>query len=1350
MNLETGPLAQFSYFELGSRQPGRLLIVIHRLVVDDTSWRILLDDLQTLLQQLRHGLPPALPARTTTFNTWARKLTMYGRTDKLQNELAYWLETFREAEPALPVDHPVEGHGILAALHLSINPADTQTLVQNAATTYRAELSHFLLAALVQTVGTWTGDPTVLIDLKDDGRVKIFDDVDLSRTVGSLTTVFPVRLKLAPDVEPGEALKAIKEQVREAARYALGFGVLRCLGRAPELNAWPAAQISFEYRGNFDHLFAPSSPFRTLTKFGVPSYRRQPNARSPLINVSTHISGDQLRVDWEYDESVYRLDTVERLVDHFASTLRSLIAYCRASGEGDFTPSDFPLSRLDQGSLDRLIATDRQVEDIYTLSPTQEGLLFHTRYASGSGVYTAQLRCGLRGSLDVLSFRRAWQKVLDRHPALRTKFVSDGLKEPLQIVCKEVQLPWQQFDWRALSAENQQEQLEVFLQADRSSGFDLSRAPLLRLALFQLAEETYHFVVNLHHLILDGWSIALLMKEVLAYYEALCIGQPVAAQPARPYSDYIRWLQRQDLARPEPFWRQALKGFAEPTQLGVDRKPSHPPRHTPAHAQEQLKLTVETTAALESFGRSSRLTLSIILQGAWALLLSRYSGRDDVLFGITVSGRPAELAEVETIVGLFINTLPVRIRIPAGERCSVWLRALQARQVERQQYEYSRLVDVQAWSEIPRGQSLFETLLAFENYPVDAGLRHQGSALQVDSVTASGQTNYPLILVAVPGTELSLEISYDPERFDRATIGRLLGHLTTLLRGMVSNPEQRLSEVPMLAPAEQHKLLVEWNDTAATTPPFGTIHQWFEAQVERAPDSVAMVFEDHQISYGVLNERANRLAGYLRTVGVGPEVPVGICMDRSLETIVGILSVLKAGVLTCRLNPAYPEARLALMLADSQVPIILTQAHLAPTLPKHTAQVISLDRDWEMFARFSPRNQGNEAQADSLAYVIYTSGSTGTPKGVQVDHRSLVAYIGTAQRAFDLTPDDRVLQFASMSFDTSIEEICGCLTTGATLVLRSRSMLNSAEVFLRQCRELALTVLDLPTAYWGELAASPELLSFGFPSSLRLVVIGGERASSSQLAQWHNWHLQAGKHVQLLNAYGPTEATIAATMCELSERPSGNPLMWPVPIGRPIQNVQGYVLDQQLNAVPVGVPGELYIGGAGITRGYRNRPALTAERFIPNPFSEHQGARLYWTGDRVRHLRDGNLEFLGRVDQQVKIRGFRVELGEIEATLRQYSAVREVAVVAEPEHHLTDSSSAVAQIEYKRLVAYFVADPESESAPDALRNFMQQKLPPYMLPSIFVRLDEFPRTPSGKIDRSALPATDPFSARIER
>ncbi|HEX6719149.1 MAG TPA: amino acid adenylation domain-containing protein [Pyrinomonadaceae bacterium] len=1008
--------------------------------------------------------------------------------------------------------------------------------------------------------------------------------------------------------------------------------------------------------------------------------------------------------------------------------------------------TDFPLARLDQTSLDQLTVAHRQIEDIYALSPTQEGLLFHELYAPGLSSYTAQLCCTLRGPLDVLTFRRAWQQMLDRHPALRTKFVWNDLNVPLQIVCKRVELPWQQFDWRELSASDQEEQLKTFLQADRRRGFDLSQSPLLRLTLVQVAEETYQLILKLNHLILDGWSIALVMKEVLACYKALCLREPVLLQPTRPYSDYIRWLQRQDLSRPELFWRETMKDFTEPTSLQIDRKASRPALQSLEHGQQQHKLTPELTTTLEKLGRVERLTLNTILQGAWALLLSRYSGKDDVLFGATVSGRPAELAGVETMVGLFINTLPVRVKIPAGERCAAWLRTLQTQQLERQQYEYSRLVDVQAWSEISRGQPLFETLLVFENFPVDASLRQQNSLVQVDSVRAFGQTNYPLTLEVAPGTELLLTISYDRERFDDATIHRLLGHLVTLLENMAGNPEQRVSEVSLLTPTERQQMLVEWNDTDAVYPEFAGIHQWIEAQAERGSDSIAIVFEDHHISYGILNEHANRVAAYLRTVGVGPEVLVGICMERSPEMFVGILSILKAGGAYVPLDPADSPGRLGFILADSQVQIILTQAHLVPTLPVHTAQVISLDSDWEMMALFSPTNLKNEVHADNLAYVIYTSGSTGTPKGVEVQHRSLISFAATAQRAYGLMRTDRVLQFASISFDASVEEIFSCLVSGATLVLRPRSMLNSVGMFIQQCQDLALTVLDFPTAYWHALVANLESVSSGFPSSLRLVIIGGEWASAERLVQWHNWQLKAGKHVQFLNTYGPTEATVTTTMCELLEPASADTRVREVPIGRPMQNVQTYVLDQHLNPVGIGVPGELCIGGVGVTRGYHHRPELAADRFIPNSFSNQPGTRLYRTGDRVCYLPDGNLVFLGRVDHQVKIRGFRVELGEIEAALCQHPVVREAVVIARTEEP-RDSSLAVAQNENKRLVAYFVSD--SEPTANELLNFLKERLPSYMLPSVFVQLRDLPHTASGKIDRRALPAPEPIRSELD-
>ncbi|MEA2175366.1 MAG: hypothetical protein QOD00_2958, partial [Blastocatellia bacterium] len=559
----------------------------------------------------------------------------------------------------------------------------------------------------------------------------------------------------------------------------------------------------------------------------------------------------------------------------------------------------------------------KNVEDLYALSPLQQGLFFHTLYAPQSGVYVEQLSCTLRGELHLAAFEHAWQQVLDRHAILRTAFIWKDLAEPVQVVRQRVKLPFHQEDWRSLASFEQEERLDQYLKTDRARGFDLSKAPLMRLALIRLGEDERQFIWTYQHLILDGWCIPIVMNEVFAFYEASSGGRTLTLERARPYRDYIAWLKRQDLKAAEAFWRETLKGFKAATPLSVDKTLLTPASESDAQGdydEHSISLSQEMTDALGSLARQHQLTLNTLVQGAWAMLLNCYSGEQDVLFGVTVAGRPAELTGVESMVGLFINTLPLRVRLYAEDTLLSWLRALQEQQAELRQYEYSPLVQVQGWSDVPRGLPLFESLLVFENYPMDATLQQRLENLTVSNLRKIERTNYPLTLLAVPGAELSLHISYDPARFDSETIKRMLGHLQRLLDGIINNPSQRLSDITLLTAEEQRRLLEEWNDTTVDYPRGTCLHELFEQQAERSPDSIALIFENQHLTYQQLNHKANSLAHLLLDRGVKAESLVGLLMERSLEMVISLLAILKAGAAYLPLDPAYPRERLSFMM----------------------------------------------------------------------------------------------------------------------------------------------------------------------------------------------------------------------------------------------------------------------------------------------------------------------------------------------------------------------------------------------------------------------------------------------------
>jgi amino acid adenylation domain-containing protein/non-ribosomal peptide synthase protein (TIGR01720 family) len=949
------------------------------------------------------------------------------------------------------------------------------------------------------------------------------------------------------------------------------------------------------------------------------------------------------------------------------------------------------------------------VEDIYELSPLQEGMLFHTLYMPGSGMYFDQTGFLVYGPLDVQSLERAWQKVLDRHTILRTSFHWEGLDKPLQVVNRNVKLPLEYLDWSGLSAAGQEQRLEAFLKADRERGFELSQAPLLRLTLIALTEGALYVVLSLHHLLLDGWSTDLVFKEAAALFEAYGRGEEADLPPCRPYGDYIAWLQRQDLSKAEVYWRKRLEEYKGAPPLGAGLAP---PRN--AHEQtdfdvRETRIARSTSAALRHVARQHQLTLNTIIQGAWALLLSRYSGEEDVVFGATVSGRPAELEGVESMVGLFINTQPVRARVSKNKQLVRWLREFQDCQSEARQFEHTPLVQIQTWSEAPRDRPLFETLLGFANFP--AGTRAQPDDLPPE-FRSFGKTNYPLALIVSPSDELCLKLMYARPRFEADAIGRLLDHFEKLLTAIAENPARRVSELPMLTDAEAAQL-AQWNRTETAYPRDATIHHLFEEQARLAPQAVAVSFEEKRLTYDELNRRGNRLARRLREVGVQPETVAAICVDRPIELVTGMLGILKAGGAYVPLDPAYPAERLLFMLEDSRAMALVTTGALAKTLPVRDMTVLALD-DWQETTDDQDDHLVNRTTAENLAYVMYTSGSTGRPKGTAISHRAVIRTVRDTNY-ITLGPSHTIAQTSNFCFDAATFEVWGALLNGGRLAGMPRTVTLSPDDLSVVLRSERITTIFVTTDLFNQLVRErPDVFR-----AVENVLVGGSAID----VKWIAACLRDGPPHRLLHVYGPTESTTFASWHLIDQVAEGASS---IPIGSPLANTQLYVLDPELSPTPAGVAGEIYIGGDGIARGYLNRPVLTAEKFVPDPFSGRRGARLYRTGDRARRGADGAIEFLGRFDYQVKIRGFRVEVGEIEAVLRAYPGVRDAVVLARE-----DAPGS------RRLAAYVVPANGNVTVGD-LRRVLETKLPDYMVPSAFVLRDALPLTSNGKIDRMAL------------
>jgi len=1324
LSLTSGPLLRVVHYRLGDAGE-RLLVVIHHLAVDGVSWRILLEDLQRAYEQLRAGRSVELPAKTTSFQEWSRRLHEHARSSTLAAEAAYWLES--ESPARLPVDFPGGDNTVASArsVSLTLSEEETRSLLQEVPGVYRTQINDVLLAALARAVSGWTGRRRVVVELEGHGREDLFEGVDLSRTVGWLTTLYPVVLETGEGTSPGGLLKSVKEQLRGVPGRGIGYGLLRHL-RDDELGrrvrGLPPAEIRFNYLGQFDQVL-PEAGMLAAAAEASGATRAPEGRRSYLLDVSGLVADGRLCLDWTYSEAVHEQATVAAVAESFLGALRGLIGHCLSSAAGGYTPSDFPLAVLDQKQLDRYLDGEKEVEDVYPLSPMQQGLLFHSLLAPRSGVYFEQLSCRIEGEVDLGAFKRAWQSVVDRHAVLRSRFLWDGLREPLQVVRRRVALSWNEQDWRG---EEQSERLEAFLRADRERGFDLDGGPPMRLALLRLEDSAYQLVWSYHHVLLDGWSSSALIKELFTLYDAFSRGLEPALERPRPYRDYIAWLQGRERAGTEEFWRRSLAGFTSPARLGVERSGAAPTAEGDEYGEETLRLPVDSTAALERLARGHQLTLSTVLQGAWALLLSRYSGEEDVVFGATVSGRPAELAGVESMLGLFINTLPVRVRVRPPQRVAEYLRELQEQQVEARQHEHSLLVDVQGWSEVERGTPLFETLLVFENYPVDASLREQSTrAVDVSSVRNHDWTHYPLTLEVVPGPPMRLLLRYQRLRFETLTIRRMQARLESLLAAMAADPGARLSDLSLLTGAERHRLLVDWNDTAAEYPADRCVHELFAEQARRTPEAVAVIDRRGSLTYAELAARADRLAAYLVAQGVGPGTIVAVLDERRSEMLALLLAIFKAGGAYLPLDPSHPPERNQRILEQARASLIVTGRRWvdrAPAAGDGGPRTLVLEEVAGGPAATAPPER--RARPRDLAYVIFTSGSTGAPKGAMVEHRGLLNHLFAKIRDLGLQAGDTVAQTASQCFDISVWQLFSALAVGGTTHVMEDQTAHDPERLLaaldREGISIVETVPSLLRGMLGSVAQGPAPAL----GRLRWLVATGEALPPELCREW----LARYPAVPVMNAYGPTECSDDVTHAVIGPAEAAG--LRSVPIGRPILNTQLYIVDRRLAPVPMGAPGELHVGGDGVGRGYLHDPVKTGQAFVPDPFGHSPGGRLYRTGDLARYLPDGNIEFLGRIDHQVKVRGFRIELGEIETVLASHPAV-EQAVVVVREDRPGD----------RRLVAYVtgqVGPPEA----GALRAFAAASLPEPMVPSAFVALERMPLTANGKLDRRALPAPE--------
>lgn len=943
----------------------------------------------------------------------------------------------------------------------------------------------------------------------------------------------------------------------------------------------------------------------------------------------------------------------------------------------------------------------------------QERLWFLNQLEPDSPAYNIVRAVRLSGPLDSAALEQSLNELVRRHETLRTTFsLEEG--RPVQVINPELTLQLQLLDLRSLAETERESQAQRLCRERAFKTFDLTRGPLFRATLLCLGKREHILLLTMHHIVSDGWSMGILMREISALYQALAQGAP-SPLPELPiqYADYALWqrqrLRGDTLEAQLTYWKQQLAGAPQVLELPTDHP--RPPRQTYEGAMRSVTLSTALTLRLKALCQEESVTLFMTALAAFQILLYRYTGQVDIVVGSPIANRTR--AELEGLVGFFVNTLILRTDLsgnPTFRELLGRVRDICLGAYAHQDLPFEQLVEALQPDRDSDHNPLFQTMLVYQNTPAQSLELPGLHANSMDIGIEAAQFDLTLLLTGQED-ELQARMAYRTDLFGAPTIARMLGHFRTLLEDIVADPNQRIAQLRLLTRAEKQKLLVTWNNTQVDFGPDLCVHQLFERQVEQRPNALAVVAQDQQLCYCQLNRRANQMAHYLRGLGAGPEMPIGLFLKRSVERVVALLGILKAGAAFVTLDPAHPRQHLVLKVEDAEMSFIITTEALRERLPDSTARLICMDADQTTIHRESGQNPESAATSANLAYMVYTSGSTGRPKGVMIEHKALTNFLLAWYQYCKMGPHTHRLDNTSLSYDVWVASITIPLCCGGVLQLAPDEVLLPGPELIRFLEDTGVSQFTLvPSAF--------RLLPEAALPDLRLVITGGEVVTADLVERW-----APGR--TFLNGYGPTEATINTTVypCTAGEETPS--------IGRPMANMQVYLLDAQLQPVPIGIPGELCIGGVGLARGYLNQPGLTADKFIPNPFGTEPGSRLYKTGDLARYRPDGNIDFLGRIDHQVKIRGSRIELEEIEAVLSQHPAVQPCVVSVS-----RDAQGAAC------LTAYVVPSQEHPPKPGELRRFLREKLPEQMVPSEIVLLDALPLTPSGKVDRNALPMLD--------
>lgn len=1273
IDLENGPLLQLALFQ--NQQSSKVAVIIHHLVIDGVSWRILLEDIEILYQRDVRSKSIKLPLKTDSYKLYAEYLVKYAASPELLGEKGYWTEVLRRSSL---VFEPVQENKT-ATKEFKLDEQNTAALLLSANRVYNTNITQLLLAALSLSVSRTFNAHVFLIWLEGHGRENVLRNLDIRRTVGWFTSIFPVLVDMTHAVHLEDILVRVKDNLNRVPNNGVGYGILKHITGCFEAGDIKQKDIVFNYLGQFDYDVKGSSFHVAGQTTGLTSAIE--NKTAGELEVNSLIVDKRLSITVNYNAARFDTAVIDKWAESFQTAIKQIVSYCSGQQKVVATPSDYTYQELSFETV-KYLNEKYPVSDIYTLSPAQEGMLFHSKLDKNSLNYFEYVKYEVNADFRVGNMEKALDLLHNRYEILRTKFYYENLKRPVQIVLDRYKADLRYEDLSSMDERVAASRVEAHLIRCRQVNFD--EGPLFSLTVFKQSSSRFIFVWSFHHILMDGWSAMLLCNDFHDLYRFISEDKLPQLNEVKPYRDHIKWLEskRHDLSG--NFWKVYLAGFSQLTPIISATKQ----KGATDYKDHTLVLQNSLTNQLQEVAADGQVTLNALMQGIWAIFLSRHSNALDVLFGKVVSGRPSEVEGVESMVGLFINTVPLRVKLDLGEKFIELIQRIHQEAVICEPHQHLGLAEIQSKSSLDK--NILDHIFVFENYPTTGDTK-----TWLQNIEFYEQTNYDFNVIIVPGSELKVTFKYNGGVLDDQYVNIIRTGFLQIARQVAANSEVLLGELELTDEQDRDLLLNKFNHSYVRTPEQSFL-EMFMLQVDKQPHGRALIYKDQQLTYRQLDRLSDTYAGLLAQKHLAKGSVVGILVDRSIEMIAGVIGILKAGYAFLPIDPEYPGERVKHMISDSGVSHIFTTKEYAARFSDY--EVVLLDHlDSQAWTKPSLPKAG----MDDLAYVIYTSGTTGVPNGVMITHQSLAALCNWHNHYYNLSAKDISTKYAGFSFDATVWEIFPPLSTGGALYIIDNESRLSLEQLNTRYMQQGVTVSFLPTPVAEQFMHKDNV-------TLKKLLVGGDKLK----------YVNEKLTYEVYNNYGPTENTVVSTACKV-EKSSHN-----IPIGKPVDTTYAYVLFPGTEKLqPVGMAGELCVAGVGLAKGYFGNAALTLKKFINNPF--RGGEKMYRTGDLVRWLPDGNIEFLGRVDQQIKVRGYRIEPGEIENKLREHPEIDDCAIIAKSNNS-------------GQNLLYALYTPGKEISADILKSFLLESLPYYMVPSFFIALPEMPINHNGKLDRAGL------------